>query len=127
MKRSIALTVLAALVISVGGMATVRAQDTTNHYNIQIWNDITHDYPVTGSMDLTYHANGIVKGFYHPAGLPSFIPITGGRTGDHIWLTIGWHGSWQLNGHLRDGKIVGAATNESPGSTTPYSFVATPG
>jgi hypothetical protein len=118
-----ALAVLAAFVLFSGAATTVRADSATNHYDIAIWNVLTHDYPVTGTMDLTYHGDGTVRGYYHPAGLPSFVPITGGRQGDHIWLTIGTQGRWTLDGNFRDGKITGSANN---GGMTPYSFVATP-
>ena len=126
MKRALALSLLAALVIAGSAFGTVRAQSDAAHFNVQIWNDITHDYPVTGTMDLSYRPGGIVRGYYHPAGLPSFVPITGGRSGDHIWLTIGLTDRWTLDGHVRDdGKITGSARSWS--HVTPYSFVATPG
>lgn len=125
MKRSIALSALLSLVFCTATLATVSAQDQTEHYNIAIFNSLTHDYPVTGTMDLTFHSDGIVRGYYHPAGLPSFVPITGGRTDDSIWLTIGTEGRWTLNGRLRDdGKITGSATGGH--RNFPYSFVATP-
>lgn len=124
MKRTIAVSALMALVFSAAAVLTVSAQDQTEHYNIAIFNALTHDYPVTGTMDLTYHANGIVRGYYHPAGLPSFVPITGGRTGNSIWLSIGTQGKWTLNGRVNDnGKITGSATGHGD---FPYSFVATP-
>jgi hypothetical protein len=142
MKRSLALCALAAVAICWGTIGTVRAEAAASHYDISIWNPITHAYPVTGTMDLTYHNDGTVFGYYHPAGLPSFIPITGGRTGSHVWLTIGRSGVWQLNGTIRDGKITGSAVNERPsedrnidkfgapvaltGAAPIYSFVATP-
>lgn len=123
MKRSIAVSALMALVFCTAAVFAASAQDQTEHYNIAIFNALTHDYPVTGTMDITYHADGIVRGYYHPAGLPSFVPITGGRTGDSIWLTIGTQGRWTLNGHFHDGKITGSATSSQ--RHFPYSFVAT--
>ncbi len=129
MKRSIvlrfvALALFVGLASYAGTVATAGAQDQTTHYDVAIWNPLTHDYPVTGTMDITYLENGIVRGYYHPAGLPSFIPITGGHSGDHVWLTIGQSGQWMLNGHVRDGKISGSATRGT--GVTPYSFTATP-
>ncbi len=142
MKRFHALCLTAAFAVGFAVVGIARADVPAAHYNISIWNPITRAYPVTGSMDLRYHDDGTVTGYYHPAGLPSFIPITGGRTGDHIWLSIGLSGGWELDGHFRDGKIVGSATDENPGpdhnitrfgapvalsdAAPLYSFTATP-
>ncbi|MGH7737499.1 MAG: hypothetical protein ACREMP_06485 [Candidatus Tyrphobacter sp.] len=124
MKRSLALSLFAALVIAVGSYGAVAAQEPSQHFDVRIWNDITHAYPFTATMELRYRADGVVRGFYHPAGLPSFVPIVGGRTGDSIWLNIGTSDRWTFNGRFRDGKIVGSARRS--GRVTPYSFVATP-
>ncbi len=143
MKRILSLAIAAALSLGIGaGIARAEAQ-TTAHFDIAVWNTITHAYPVTGSMDLVYHPGGVVTGYYHPANLPSFIPIQGGRSGESIWLSIGIRGIWHLNGHVeRNGKIVGSAYSTMPtrdrniqkfgapvdlsSSTGFYSFVATP-
>jgi hypothetical protein len=142
MKKLYALSLIAVFAFGLAACGVARADTPATHYNVSIWNSLTHAYPVAGSMDLRFHADGIVDGYYHPAGLPSFVPITGGRDGDHIWLTIGNSGGWQLNGSFRDGKIVGTAVDESPGpdnnigrfgapvdlaNAAPlYSFTATP-
>lgn len=133
MKRFVTLSLLVALVAA-GSLGIARATvcgslcapsqaQNAASFNISIWNPLTADYPVTGTIDLTYHANGNVTGFYHPAGLPSRIPIVGGRQGDAIWLTIGFEGSWQLTGNFHGDTIVGSANNGTP---HPYSFKATP-
>ena len=133
-KRFIALSLLAALTVGAGSIGIARATvcgslcapaQSANQasFNIAIWNPLTSEYPVTGTIDITYHPSGDVTGFYHPAGLPSRIPITGGRQGDEIWLTIGFEGDWQLTGNFRNGTITGSANN---GSVHPYSFKATP-
>ncbi len=134
MKRFVAFSLLAALVVGAGSIGVARAtvcgslcapSQSANQasFRIDIWNPLTAEYPVTGTIDLVYHDNGNVTGYYHPAGLPSRIPVTGGRQGDEIWLTIGFEGSWQLNGNFHDGMITGSANN---GTTHPYSFKATP-
>jgi hypothetical protein len=111
MKRFSILGVVATLVFGLAG--TALAQAPQQHFDISVWNAITHDYPVTGSMDLNYHSDGVVTGYFHPADLPSYIPIQGGRSGNDIWLTIGLRGAWQLSGHfLSNGKISGTAYAE---------------
>lgn len=140
--HTLSLLAVCAIGLTTFGVAHVNGA-AISRYNITIWNPITQAYPVTGSMDLRFHSDGVVDGYYHPAGLPSFIPITGGRNGDHIWLTLGRGGAWQLNGHFDGQKITGSAVNEDPGpdhaverfgapvdlgSIAPiYSFTATPG
>jgi hypothetical protein len=144
MKKITSLTIAAVLALGIvsAGIAGAEAA-TAQHFNVAVWNTVTHDYPVTGSMDLVYHSDGVVTGYYHPADLPSFVQIQGGRNGDNIWLTIGIRGVWHLNGHFdHNGKIVGSAYSTTAtrdrtvqkfgapvdlsSSTGLYSFVATP-
>lgn len=143
MKRLFARATAAALSLGLcAGIALAQGQ-SLQHFDVAVWNTVTHDYPVTGSMDLTYHPDGIVTGYYHPANLPSYIPIQGGRNGNNIWLTIGIHGVWHLDGHFNaEGKIVGSAYSnvQTPDQTIQkfgapvdlnrssglYDFVATP-
>lgn len=111
MKRFSVLAIAATLAFGLAG--TALAQAPQQHFDIRVWNAVTHDYPVTGSMDLNYHSDGVVTGYFHPADLPSYIPIQGGRSGDSIWLTIGLHGTWQLTGQFQpNGRIAGTAYNE---------------
>jgi hypothetical protein len=110
MKRLLSLASAAALLLGICAGTALADVQSAHHFDVSVWNTVTHDYPVTGSMDLVYHSDGVVTGYYHPANLPSFIPIQGGRSGDNIWLAIGIHGVWHLDGHFNaNGKIVGSA------------------
>jgi hypothetical protein len=141
MKRFSILTIAATLALGLAG--TALAQAPQQHFDVRVWNAVTHDYPVTGSMDLNYHSDGVVTGYFHPADLPSYVPIQGGRSGDDIWLTIGLRGTWHLTGHfLPNGRISGSAYDQNPSydqniqkygvpldlahGTTFYDFTATP-
>jgi hypothetical protein len=144
MKTLLPLALVASFALGFATTTAVRADETTQHFNISVWNAITQAYPVTGSMDLTYHPDGVVTGWYHPADLPSFIPIQGGRNGNNVWLTIGLKGDWQLSGQLTStGGIAGTAYSTTPsrysnsirefgaplsliGASGFYDFVATP-
>jgi hypothetical protein len=80
------------------------------------------DTPWTGTLQLTINSNGIIQGYYHPAYQIAFIPVTGGRDGDNVWLDIGSAGRLHVNGTLHNGTIVGSAVDER--THTPYSFTA---
>jgi hypothetical protein len=48
--------------------------------------DLNEDF---GTLHLTFNANGIISGTYHPDYGPP-IPVTGGRTDpQHLWLELG--------------------------------------
>ncbi len=79
--------------------------------------------PWTGNLQITIHPDGIIQGYYHPAGDSiAFIPVTGGRTGDHVWLDIGRMGRLHVQGILKNDAITGTAIDES--SNEGYDFTA---
>ena len=80
--------------------------------------------PFTGELSLRFYSDGIIQGNYSTLDGPSFVPVTGGRTGDSIWLEIGRMGTFQVNGKLSYGEIVGMAYRR--GSNRDYQFVAKP-
>lgn len=151
-KHFASVAACAALLLGIASAGSAQAQaPTTSHYDISVWNTLSFDYPSSGSMDLTFHPDGAVTGYFHPEDLPSFIPIQGNRTGNKIWLAIGNRGTIQLNGQVdgSSGEITGSAYSYSsalssaqPGFTTSattfwnptslsaasglYSFIATP-
>lgn len=79
--------------------------------------------PWTGTLQLTINPDGIIQGYYHPAGdETAFIPVTGGRNNDRIWLDIGNRGRLHIEGTLHNGVITGSAFNDD--SSQPYDFSA---
>jgi hypothetical protein len=78
--------------------------------------------PWNGTLKITINPDGIIQGYYHPAYEVSFIPVTGGRNGDSVWMDIGSRGRIRVNGTLQNGKIVGSAYDQN--SNTPYKFIA---
>ena len=60
-----------------------------------------------GALQLRVSTDGIVSGFYRPADAPRFIPVSGGVTGDRLWLEIGTFAAHPMhfNGTFRNGKI----------------------
>ena len=74
-----------------------------------------------GQMRLVIDANGIVSGTYVPSdGGPR--PVTGGVTGDKIWLDFGAGNQWHVTGTIRNGHIVGFSSSTKGLET--YTFVA---
>lgn len=79
--------------------------------------------PWTGSLQIAIHSDGIIQGYYHPAGDEiAFVPVTGGRNGDNVWLDIGRSGHLHVQGILKNGVITGTAVDES--SDQGYDFTA---
>lgn len=79
--------------------------------------------PWTGALQLTINPDGIIQGYYRPADNNAFVPVTGGRNGDSVWLDIGTMGHMHVSGTFKDGAITGAAIDET--TSREYSFDAT--
>lgn len=122
-SRSIA---AAALLFGLAATATLAdSTPATTHYDTamtQIYGSIA---PYSGTMDLHIDASGIVRGYYHPESVTSFIVVTGGVDGKNIWLDIGRDAKIHVSGTLVNGVISGQAINSDDESTI-YSFQATP-
>ncbi len=80
------------------------------------------DGPWTGTLQLTFNPSGIIQGYYRPADNMAYIPVTGGRDGDNVWLDIGSSGRLHVNGTLQNGAIVGGAIDERTHEA--YNFTA---
>jgi hypothetical protein len=79
--------------------------------------------PWTGTLNITINPDGIIQGYYHPAdNVMAFIPVTGGRNGDRVWLDIGTMGRLHVDGLLKNDVISGTAFDES--TTQAYDFSA---
>jgi hypothetical protein len=92
-------------------------------FNTSIQSIYGFDYPWTGTLQLTINPDGIINGYYRPADNMEFIPVTGGRHGDDIWLDIGSRGRLHVTGTLQNGTISGAAFDSSDNKQ--YKFSAT--
>ncbi len=75
-----------------------------------------------GTLNLNIGADGIVNGYYREEDTGKFRQVTGGISGDRIWLDLGYDGP-HLNGTYKDGKIVAYTPIIGP---QPYKFTATP-
>jgi hypothetical protein len=122
----------AALVAAIGlaGMpaispaATAYTGNQTTHANFSTSISPLFGFgaPWTGTLQLTFNPDGIVNGYYRPDDNMNYIPVTGGRNGQDIWLDIGERGQLHITGTLQNDKIIGTALNER--SDHPYKFSA---
>src|SRR5581483_7679450 len=84
---------LALGALPIAGQAATAEPSTT--YTTALTQTYGSLAPYTGSLKLTVGSDGIVRGYYFPADYSaSYIPVTGGRTGDRIWFDIGNDGQY---------------------------------
>lgn len=89
---------------------TARAADQTSKtYTTALTQQFGSPYPYSGRLQIWISDSGIVSGYYRPADNGSFETVTGGRSGDHIWLNIGQTGDLHITGNFIKGVIVGSA------------------
>jgi hypothetical protein len=93
------------------------------NYNTSISPIFGFGYPWTGTLQLTLNSDGIINGYYRPADNQAFIPVTGGRDGQSVWLDIGQMGRLHVTGTLQNGKIAGTAWDDR--TQEQYKFNAT--
>lgn len=64
-----------------------------------------------GSLQLRISSDGIVSGYYRPNDNARFVSVTGGLTGDRLWLEIGSMSTrgWRFSGTLKDGELVASS------------------
>ncbi|MBV9718464.1 MAG: hypothetical protein JOZ77_04045 [Candidatus Eremiobacteraeota bacterium] len=65
------------------------AQPTDYHYNTAMTQVYGSQYPITGRLDVQVFPDGTLRGYYHTSFYKLYIPVTGGRDADYIWLDIG--------------------------------------
>jgi len=109
---------LAAALISVPAVAPAATAQASNPvkitYQTQMQDLRGPSAPWSGSLELTIYPDGIIQGYYHPAdSFTAFIPVTGGRNGNHVWLDIGRNGRLHVDGTIANGEIVGSAFDQS--------------
>lgn len=102
--RSAALALAASLLAAPG-----IAQAATADYTTSISPLVGFGYPYTGRLQLTVNADNIINGYYRPADNNDYVPVTGGRDGNSVWLDIGSDGRIHVNGTLQNGVITGTA------------------
>lgn len=70
--------------------------------------------PWSGTLDLTFNPSGFIQGYYHPAdNIGEFVTVTGGFTGERVWMDIGRSGRLHVTGVLENGVITGNAFDYS--------------
>jgi hypothetical protein len=125
--RSAAFVLAAALAGAPAISQAVTTQPTApvkHTYDTSLAPQLGLGAPWTGTLKLTLNPDGIIQGYYYPAGDEvAFIPVTGGRNGDQVWLDIGQRGRLHIEGTIRNGgTIAGTALDER--TNTPFNFTA---
>jgi hypothetical protein len=130
MKRCVA-TILASafgLLISLGAAASAESTNgpglAAGTYYFDTY--LTPEYFGAGSYEgvlrLDVAAGGTISGIFRNVDSGGFRTVTGGETGNDLWLDLGGVDSRPLNLHVENGKLVGGIYTASQ----PFSFVASP-
>ena len=94
-------------------------------YHTQLTQVFPFDNPgaYLGTLRVAISPDGVASGFYLPLdGTP--VPVSGGVSGDRIWLNLG--SEWQVNGTVREGRIVGTARSQDGTTMDRFRFEASP-
>ncbi len=75
-----------------------------------------------GVLRLDVAAGGTISGIFRNIDSGGFHTVTGGETGNDVWLDLGGFESRPFNLRVENGKLVGGIYTASQ----PYSFVASP-
>ena len=79
----------------------------------------------TGRMTLRFYANGTVSGTYRDEFAGNIKTVSGGLSGNKLWLSFGMKGKHQFNGTVeKDGTVKGTLTNWNGPNV--YAFSAVP-
>jgi hypothetical protein len=112
--------------------AVGRSQDSTVTLNAAL---VEINPPGAGALEgalvLRISPDGIVEGTYRPVDSGSLRNVTGGLTGNQIWLDIGDSRVIHIEGTYENGKIVGYTYFDGPHvgidrGPREYRFEATP-
>jgi hypothetical protein len=130
-------TLAAAAALALGAVAPAVAATTLPPLpaHVTFGTELTPAYfgagAYVGTLNLNIGKDGAISGYYRPSDSGMFRTVTGGLSGDQIWLDLGYGGP-HITGTLRDGKIVGytpymqAVSDFDGPSGQPYKFTATP-
>ena len=122
MKR-ISLVTAAVLAIGLSGAPAVSSTQPAE-YSTALTEAYGSAAPYTGTLRLTISSTGIVQGYYFSSdGSLTYVPVTGGKRGESIWLDIGNAVIYHVDGRLHGGTIVGTAFARD---NAQYTFVADP-
>lgn len=79
----------------------------------------------TGRMTLRFYSSGIVNGTYRDEFAGGIKNVSGGLSGDKLWLSFGMHGRHQFNGTIGKGGIISGTLSNWRGPCV-YTFKAVP-
>ena len=118
-RTAAALALLGCAVLPLGALAS--DQPVTKSYATVL----TPQYGVggyDGVLTLNTYPGGVVNGLYRSIDGGSFVDVTGGRSGNQIWLDIPGQGQMHIDATVKGDQIIGSTFIGSQS----YDFNATP-
>ena len=88
-SRILSLAAGAVVLATAPNAALAAGGDRSYNLNTRIVEQAPSVGEYDGSLRLHVSADGIVSGFYRPDADARFIPVTGGLSGNRLWLEIG--------------------------------------
>lgn len=80
--------------------------DTSQHYYLELYEYPQGGFPTSGTLDLTFHNEGTITGFYYPSD-GGVAAISGSLNGTVMQLDFGGPVSLHIDGTMKNGAIVG--------------------
>lgn len=110
--------------LALGSLACAAADQTvvTRHYYTELYKYPEGGFPLSATLDLTFHPDGSLIGYYRPID-ESIETVFGSVSGSQIYLNIG-PSRLHVTGTLKDGKIEGRAFREYGRQL--YTFIGRP-
>lgn len=126
MRLILSLAAFAAIVLApLGASADTPAKTVTYHTAYHLIHPSNGVGEYTGRMTLRFYANGVVNGTYRDEFAGNIKTVSGGVSGNKLWLSFGMKGKHQFSGTIeKDGTVKGTLTNWRGPNV--YAFSAVP-
>ncbi|HKU66825.1 MAG TPA: hypothetical protein VJP85_03520 [Candidatus Baltobacteraceae bacterium] len=115
----------ALLAVPLAAHAAKTAKTLTYHTSYQQTQPLASAGQYTGRMTLHFYADGTVNGTYRDEYEGGFESVSGGLTGDRLWLSFGSRGRHQFNGTIGKGGVISGSLTNWRGPKV-YAFKAVP-
>lgn len=104
--RTAALALAAAASLAALFPVAVRA-DTTRYYYLELYKYPEGGFPTSGTLDLTFHDDGIVTGYFRPSQGGGIATVSGALERSVLQLDLGGTSPFHIDGTMKEGTILG--------------------
>jgi len=126
MRMLLSLAAAAVLVLAPFTAQSATTVRTVNyHTSYQQTQPMQSAGQYTGRMTLRFYSSGIVSGTYRDESAGGFQNVSGGLTGDKLWLSFGSRGRHQFSGTIGKGGVISGTLSNWRGPRV-YTFKAVP-